>query len=253
MKLIRLATPLVLVGAVCVSHAGTLFGTDTASNLYSIDTVTANATLIGNHGFVLESLAYNGTTLYGASSSGNIYSLSTLTGAATFIGSTGLGNIEGLDFAGAVLFAFDFASQPTIYTINTSNGAATPFVQSNLVTGAVRTFAFTPDNSQALMATDSPTFQTMHSMNTSGVTTQIGSLGSDGVYGMDFVGNDLFGLGGNGQLWQFNPTTGGKTLIGSTGSQFWLGAAAAPVPEPATITAIGIGLAAFARRRRKSI
>lgn len=256
MKFMRSTLGLVGLGIFGFAQAGSLWATDTSGNLYTVDTTTAAATFVGNHGLSLESLAMHDATgtLYGADSSGDLYSLNTLNGAATLIGNTGLGNIEGMDFAGNFLFGFDFSNQPTLYTLDTTTAAASLYVQSNVATGSVRTFCFDSGNNNALMATDNPLFQTLHSMVPSGTTTNIGSLGNEGVYGMDLVGNDYFGLGSEGQLWQIDMTTGGKTLIGDTGDQFWLGAASAaqPVPEPATIAAIGLGLAAVARRRRKS-
>jgi hypothetical protein len=256
MKFTRTLLGLAGLSVFAFASAGTLYGTDTSANLYSIDTNTAVATLIGSHGLTLESLAYDDSTglLYGADAGGTLFNINKFTGAASAIGNTGLGNIEGMDFAGpGLLYGFDFSSQPTIFTLDLSTAAATPFVQSDTVTGVVRTFCFDPTVNLALMATDNPSFQTLHGMLSSGVTTNIGSLGSAGIYGMDTIGNDLFGLGGNGELWSIDAATGEKVLIGNTGGNFWLGAASVQVvPEPATIAAIGLGLAAMARRRRKS-
>ena len=119
-----------------VDTTGTLhtidFGTGTATPLGSIT---------GLLGFQ-ESLAMSpGGVLYLADTSGRLYTVNTTTFAATLIGATGLGNIEGLDFNGNTLLASDFAGTPTIYSLNLGNAAPTAVVTAASPTGAFRSMS----------------------------------------------------------------------------------------------------------------
>jgi hypothetical protein len=80
----------------------------------------------------MEGLALSsGGTLYGTDDGGNLYSINTTTGAATLIGSTGLGDVEGLGFDGSTLLGTNFNSPTTIYSINTTTAAATSVVSAS--------------------------------------------------------------------------------------------------------------------------
>ncbi len=214
------------------------YGVDNNDDLYSINLGTATATLIGSTGAFLEGIAFSpGGTLYGTDASGNLYTINPSTGASTLIGNTGLGDVEGLIFSGNTLLGTNFTNPTTIYSINTSTAGVTPLVTTDPGEGVTR--ALTLENSNtALIASDSPTFQTLISVNlTTGATTVLGSLGSNGIYGMDFGNSVLYGLGQQGAVYTIDPTTGATTLVGSTGSQFWLDLAitnSATVPEPST-------------------
>ncbi len=248
-----LALASLTIGSVLAQDA---YATDGNGDLYRVNLPTATATLIGNHGQFLEGLARNETTgdLFGTSSGGELYSIDKTTGAATDIGSTGLGNVEGLDFAGDFLFGTDFNSPVTINSIDPLTGAATAFVTSDMKTGAVRAMAFNSAFTNAYMIGDEPVFQSLYAMPTSGVTTLVGTLNTtDFVAAIDnFGGDDFWGLATNGDVLRIDIATGGTTLIGNTGGHVWLDMTTAePVPEPATMAALGLGCAALLRRRRK--
>lgn len=235
------------------------FGVDTGENLYSINLGTAAATLIGNTGAFLEGVAITSDgSLYGTDAGGNLYSISTSTGAATLIGNTGLGNIEGLDFSGSTLLGTDFNNPTTIYSISLSTAAATPLVTTAPTEGPTRAFAVESANT-GLIVTDTPSFQTLHAVDlTTGATTTRGALVSpSGIYGIDFAGSVLYGLGGNGDLDIIDASNGSiLEVVGNTGGQFWLdltiGSAVATIPEPSTLLVAGsvILLAGLIRLRR---
>lgn len=93
-----------LVGNLGTSLNSLVFGADGTlyaanSGLYSIDTSTGAATLIGSGGGYGSSgdLAFIGNSLYLSSVSGdNLYELDVLTGIGTFIGNIGYGAVYGL-------------------------------------------------------------------------------------------------------------------------------------------------------------
>jgi len=225
------------------------YGVDTSENLYSINLGTAAATLIGSTGAFLEGVALSpGGSLYGTDDGGNLYSINLSTGAATLIGSTGLGDVEGLKFSGSTLLGTNFTSPTTIYTIDTSTAGVTPLGTTDPAQGVTRAFALEGSNT-GLIVTDSPAFQTLNSVDlTTGATTTLGFLGSNGIYGIDFAGKVLYGLGNGGAVYTIDPTTGATTLVGTTGSQFWLDLAignAATVPEPSTFV-LAVSVVLFA-------
>jgi len=117
------------------SCGGTLYALDNASanaNLYSIDSSTGAATLLGptNTGQPLAgyfALSTNSPALYFSLNS-NLYTLNTLTGQATVAGGLGGGiQVGAIAEIGGVLYAGQDSPQPPlkIVTLNKSNGVAT--------------------------------------------------------------------------------------------------------------------------------
>jgi hypothetical protein len=117
------------------SYGGTLYALDHTSanaNLYSINSSTGAATLIGptNTGQGLAgywAISTNSTALYFSLNS-NLYTLNTSTGQATVVGGLG-GHIQvgAIAEVGGVLYAGQDSPQPplTIVTLSKSTGAAT--------------------------------------------------------------------------------------------------------------------------------
>jgi hypothetical protein len=236
------------------------YGVDTNDDLYSINLTSGAISLIGNTQVFLEGLAVSsGGQLFGTDSGGGLYSLNSTTGAASFIGNAGLGNIEGLDFNGATLVGTDFNNPTSFYALDTTTGAPTLLSTTSPSQGPARGMTIA-DSGHALILSDSPAFQSLISTDLgTGSSTNNGAVSSGaGIFGLDF-GSDgnLYGLGGDGAIYQIDAATGGTTLLGNTGGQFWLDlaipAGAAAVPEPGTY-ALLVGLAVpgvlLYRRRR---
>jgi hypothetical protein len=229
------------------------YGIDTSSTLYSIDALTQTATSIGSPGF-MEGLALSpGGQLYGTDSSGFLYSIDTTTGVATSVGSTGMGDIEALAFVGSTLVGASFTGS-TLFSIDTSTAVTTNITTFSALSGATRAMTAIDSNTVLIAADGAP--NSLYSVNVStGATTFVGSMAMTGQFlAMGLAGNGiLYGFGNAGEEWQIDPNTGAITLLGNTGSQFWLDATTQAIPEPSTWALMISGAATLllgAARRR---
>ena len=104
-----------------------LFAVGTDGNLYSINTGTAAATLIGPTGLSESAssigMSSGSATLYYAINSA-LYTLNTSTGAATLIGSASAGSFTSAVVEGGVIYAGSY-NPLAVYTLDGSNGAST--------------------------------------------------------------------------------------------------------------------------------
>jgi hypothetical protein len=111
-----------------------LFAVDTSGNLYSINSTTFAATLVGATGLSslsADGLSTNSGTLY-FTDAGDLYTLNTSTGEATLTGamgsSSGVDGVGGMVYEDGTLYGTDAAGDSQsgeIFTINTSSGLAT--------------------------------------------------------------------------------------------------------------------------------
>lgn len=163
------------------------------------------------------------STLYGATYTGaptsDLYSLNQTTGAATLIGAIGK-NVGDLTNVGGGLVGIDLSSN-SLWTISTSNGAASNNVAITGTTGQITSIAWNPltnvlygDTTNAFSGSD-----ILYSINvTTGVATSIGGLGATNLFGLGF-GQDgaLFGTDQIGKLYSVNTSTGSAGVVGNSG------------------------------------
>jgi hypothetical protein len=229
------------------------YATDTNDNLWQVDFTTGTSSLIGNTQVFLEAIALRGDgTLFGTDTSGQLYTINTTNAATTFIGGSALGNVEALDFNGADLLCVNFVNDvpPSVYSLNQTNAVPTLVATSDVVTGFVRSGALLDPNN-ILIRGDSGGNTLFRMALAGGATTTVGAMGAT-IYGMDFVGSTLYGVSENGLLFNINPVTGLATQIGDTGDQFYLSLTTNSIPEPSTFALLTVCATLLAGRRRES-
>jgi hypothetical protein len=225
---------LLCLAAVPIVRAQTnfAFAVDRNANLYRVDLDHASVTLVGITGVFLEGLALSPDgRLFGTDTGGNLYQVNVNSGAATLVGNTGGGDVEGLHFFGSMLVGVGLTTAPPVFlSINTQTGASTTLVTANSTTGPVRAMT-SSDLNHALVAGAQGAFQhALYSVDlVTGDVTLIGipNVGTTFLAAMDFNrAGTLYALDANGNEWTVNPCTAAVTLVGNTGSIFWLDMAA---------------------------
>jgi hypothetical protein len=250
------------------------------SNLYTVDTSTGAATLVGDTGFNLRGLAINQFTgrayasraELNSAGAGGLYEVNLSTGAATLIGGTQ--NFSEMTFDGAGnLFGYESRSD--------TGGGGYDFFSIDVNTGVgtlVNGLALSTNNHAlfgvAYSSADDETyfFQQWFSTSggeglwtvdlTDGTVTSVVSV-SGQFYRPDIAADDSgnlyaidrqFGATGT-SLYSLDKTTGLTSTIGLNGAGLnsitFANSATATVPEPGTLAIIGLGLAGLGYARRK--
>ncbi|HMU56002.1 MAG TPA: WD40 repeat domain-containing protein [Nitrospira sp.] len=242
--------------------------------IYSIDTTTGVQTLLGNSGLPnVQALAFSPTgVLYGtAGTSGNqsLITINQTTGAATVVapinGPDGVSFITGLGFSpSGTVYAVgrNFDQVGSLYTLDITTGTEARIGTTNAV--QIQDMAFSP--SGAAFAVNIGSAGVPGSLTTRGVrsldlatgnTTFLGPAGGSTVNltSMTFTPDGTLWIGGGGNLYTADTTTGALSQQYTGLATFSALAAVAPVPVPAAIWLFGSGLAAmvgFARRKSSS-
>ena len=253
MTVVALVAMLALSVAVCdTAQADAMYWIgDSSGDISTVNVADASRTLVVSTALTWFDIAWNpdGSTLYGVTGSGGLYTINTTSGTTTFLGSTGA-FVNALEFnSDGTLYA---AGGSSLYTLNTGNGAST-FVGtisdggSNFSSAGDLAF----DSNDDLYMTSTGGDLIRMNRNTA-AATDVGSIGFNSVFGLDFRNNRLYGATSGGQLIELSTATGAGTLIGNVNpfaSTF--GASTSPIPEPATMALLGLGLAGIAVRRRR--
>jgi hypothetical protein len=260
------------IGAIAISiHASVAsaapfgFAVD-GTNLYSVDLGNGTETLIAPLGTSTGTgLAISpGGSLFAADVAGNLYDVNKTTGATTLIGSYGSdGDIRGLDFGGATLFAvLNEFNQQTVVSVNTATAALTDVVVIATDISTVRSVAVLDLDTVVVVSDDDGLGATgmgrfLHSVDlTNGSTSLLGALAHD-TFAIDFgADGELYALASNGVVTRVNLSGGGDLVINSdTDGPTWISLAAVDaIPEPASLALLGLGAATLllgrASRRR---
>lgn len=142
---------------------GMLYLEDFGNNLYSVDSVTGSASLVGNTGANLSLAAFGGDSngLFELDYASNLYSINAQTGGAKLVGATGISANNGQDdtslsASGTLLYYTEgrSGSRDELYTIDMTTGKATDLgstgvtgvAGSAIVNGSLELFQYGQDD-----------------------------------------------------------------------------------------------------------
>lgn len=260
-KLRSLVASLVAMAAGAASAADpVLWVSDSAGRLETINVVTGATSLVGNMGRAMFDIAFDPTgQLYGIDGSA-LYSIDSNTAAATLIGGSGGGNINSLVFgsdgtlygASNALYKFNVANGsraavgPTFSGgVNSSGDLA--FIAGNLYLSALSS----PDRLVRLNTTTGANTD----VGSIGFGSVFGLASPNGADLYGFSGGAVLSIDVGSGAGTLISTANGAPLSAVFGSAFFAEAAPTPaVPEPSTYALFAVGLAAvgFAARRQRA-
>jgi hypothetical protein len=252
-----------------------------SSSLYSLNTTTGVATLIGSTGQtqMIGLVVDTNSTIYAISEEANsrLWTLNPTTGLATLVGSTGFNLQEGdmtIDPVSGAMYVADGAGDK-LYTINKATGATTLVGSFGALGRDVSGLQFLNGNLYGLALREPGPAELLQINPATAAVTNIGStgvsfgviaaMGRDPATNLVYVGGPTTNFGSDNELYTINLATGATTLVGPiSGIQGSLSGFSVsgsptilnPTPEPATLGLTGLalcGLAVFHRRGLQAI
>lgn len=211
----------VIMTDIAFSPTGTLYGIS-FNSLYTINTTTAAATLIGGLGLTgANALVFgsDGTLYTAAFNTTNLYTVSTLTGAAISIGNIGFNSAGDLAFNGG-----------NFYLSSTTNQLVSINLSGTVSGSAVGPLGFF--NVFGLATADNGTLYGVSGQNVFSVNTATGA----GTLVSSYAGQALLSANGTSFFTEAGAGGGGGTPA---------------VPEPATILLLGAGVIGLASLKQK--
>ena len=251
----RFIALLILLLAATLSKAGPiLWIDDSAGRIGKVDVATGSATLVGNSGIVLTDIAFDPTgNLYGISFS-NLYSINTATGAATLIGGGFPASLNALTFSSTGTLYAAATGSNNLYTLNTSTGAATlagnigSSSAGDLAfhNGALYMSAASGNLVSINLGTGAGTI--IGSLGPAAGAFGLANGDDNVLYAVS--GTNVFSVNAATGAGTLVVGYGGGALSGAFGTAFFH-EASVPVPEPASLALLGLGLAGIGIGRRK--
>ena len=279
-RLILFSALMFFAGALPSANAGVMYGVTGAgsspSSLYTIDTTTGAATLVGATGMShITGLDFDPTSgiLYGVVSAGfagpsTLVTIDKATGAATLVGSlgvSGVGNIPDISFnSSGALFGWTEDSDDLI-SINKATGTALVVGDAGIGTFQTGLAFGTGDTLYVKPGTDLYTVNPVTGIAT--FATGLSGSGESPVNALEYDANSdiLYSISGSGNsggrssfLSIIDPVGGTWTNVGDMGvlnmAAIAVDSGVAAVPEPSSLLMLSIGAAALvAIRRRKAL
>ncbi|HJR79083.1 MAG TPA: hypothetical protein VJ821_03355 [Anaerolineales bacterium] len=191
-----------------------------SSHLWELDPSTGTGTRQIPTGYTITDIAFDGNILYGINYS-QLFRIDPASGARSIIGSMGYGNVNALTVASnGTMYAATVSG--VFLRINKATGAGTLLGSFGSGIGSSGDLAIRSDNTMYAAVTRSGTsnnWLARININT-GQATLVGDMGASGVFGLDFMDGELYGVTSNGRLLRIDPATGGSTYIQTFSASF---------------------------------
>lgn len=241
---------------------------NSGTELFSVDSLTGNATSVGLTETWLSGLTFVGSDLYGWGQNGSLYTINTSTGSASLVGVSGASGTEGAiayDSVSGKLYSAD-SSTNQLVELNPSTGAGTVVGGFGSAGGDISGLTFSGGTLYGIDSVD----DALVTINTAtGSASTVGSLGisigngGSSVGGLIFTGSDLLLYDRNG-IFSVDSGTGVATSVASFSSNLAgrdIGGVAArssssppavPVPSALLLGSLGACLVSTLKRCKKS-